>query len=372
MKKSIIATLTVATLLGGTIGIGDYAKAKETTNTVSLENTNISFKDVTKKSYAYDSIMYLAEKGIVKGYGNGYYGIKDNVTRGQVSALIARYLGLDTSKKYDNPYSDVKGHMFEKEILAVSDAKLMQGKGKGKFDPKATLTRAEMAQVLTNVFDLKVKANYDFHDMNEKHWANNAVRGLYSNGITKGTGDNKFNPSGKVTRGQYAEFLYRGIHLDENFEAKPIPKPEPPKPNKPQIEIDKEKEGWTFTTREEKHDFPLSPAHPETQPIIDQFLRDLKIDGNKITGKIPKYDNNKYTVTVRVSEGDDVKTYVAETIIKKSLTENHSNKLFSYNVTNKYPKAHIEFAIFFKKDASIPNSVYVDLNKKEVEWQNKR
>lgn len=190
------------------------------------------FKDVTEKSYAYDAIMYLTKEGIISGYGNGYYGLKDDVTRGQVAALIVRYLKLDTSKNFTNSYTDVEGDPFEKSILAVTDAGYMSGKGNHKFEPKATLTRAEMAVVLTNIFDLKVKADYEFHDMNNQHWANHAVKALYSNGITYGSGDFKYNPNDKVTREQYAEFLYRGIHLDPNFQAEPIP-PKPINVEKP-------------------------------------------------------------------------------------------------------------------------------------------
>lgn len=192
----------------------------------------VEFKDVTEESYAYEAIRYLTNEGIVAGYGNGYFGLKDDVTRGQVSALIVRYLQLDTSKDFENPYTDVEGNQFEDSILAVTDAGYMSGKGKDKFDPNETLTRAEMAVVLTNVFDLKVKADYEFHDMNEKHWANNAVKALYSNGITFGSGDYNYKPNQNVTREQYAEFLYRGINLDADFEAEPMPE-KPTKGEKP-------------------------------------------------------------------------------------------------------------------------------------------
>src|SRR5699024_5548837 len=164
---------------------------------------SVSFDDVTKDSFAYDSIMYLASEGIIKGYGNGKFGLKDDVTRGQVSALIARYLALDTDGSFDNPYTDVEGDMFEDEILAVSDAGYMQGIGHGKFDPEGVLTRAGMAKVLMNVFELDVKKEYDFHDVDEKHWGQEAIRALYSNGITLGTGNGLFKPDEDVTREQY-------------------------------------------------------------------------------------------------------------------------------------------------------------------------
>lgn len=328
----------------------------------------VTFKDVTKESYAYEAIMYLAERDIVKGYGNGYFGLKDEVTRGQVAALIARYLELNIDEEFQNPYNDVAGTMFEKEILAVTKAGLMKGKGQGNFDPNATLTRAEMAQVLTNVFDLKVKATYDFHDVSDNHWARDAIRALYSNGLTKGVGDWKFNPNGKVTREQYAEFLYRGIFLDENFVAEPIP--EPPKPGKPQVEIEKEAEGWTFVYDDRY--FELQPAHPETQAWLDQFIRDLKIEGNKVTGKIPKYDSGRYIALLNITEGNGYKFDIAETIAEFDPTKDHSNKTFTYTISGKYPIARLTFDFTLKEDFSISNALHVDLLTKTVYWENAR
>src|SRR5699024_1305588 len=213
-KKLVASSFILGTLV---LGGGSVLADKE---------ESVSFDDVTKDSFAYDSIMNLASEGIIKGYGNGRYGLKDDVTREQVAALIAHYLELDADKEYDNPYSDVEGAMLKQDVLAVTDAGYMQGIGHGKFDPEGVLTRAEMAEVLTNVFDLEVKKEYDFIDVNDKHWAQDSIRALYSNGITFGTGEGKFKAEDEVTREQYAEFLYRGIHLDEDYEPEPI-EPEP-------------------------------------------------------------------------------------------------------------------------------------------------
>lgn len=291
LKKKVIASLSVVALLGSPFA-GNFIKANEmnygnVVETTSVVLTDVSFKDVTKKSYAYDAIMYLAKEGIVAGYGNGYFGLKDNVTRGQVAALISRYKKLDTGKGFNNPYTDVKGNPFERAILAVTNEGYMSGKGKGKFDPNATLTRAEMAVVLTNVFDLKVKANYDFRDMDESHWANNAVRALYSNGLTFGSGDYKYNPNGKVTREQYAEFLYRGIHLDEDFEAEPIPN-DPKKPSTDEVT------GFTFG-----FNVDLEVGQSETLKLLVKYKNGSEKDVTSETNfeventKIVKLENGK-------------------------------------------------------------------------------
>lgn len=78
LKKKVIASLSAVALLGGSFA-GNFveaaAKPKYDANVLVKEASvkeNMSFKDVTKQSYAYEAIMYLSKEGIVQGYGNGY------------------------------------------------------------------------------------------------------------------------------------------------------------------------------------------------------------------------------------------------------------------------------------------------------------
>ncbi|WP_255294032.1 S-layer homology domain-containing protein [Bacillus wiedmannii] len=80
----------------------------------------------------------------------------------------------------------------------------------GRFNPKRTVTRAELVQTFKNAFGLNKKFDHQFNDT-QGHWANEAEEILYSNGITGGVGNNNFNPDGTVTREQLAVFLYRAI-----------------------------------------------------------------------------------------------------------------------------------------------------------------
>ncbi|OUB61998.1 S-layer protein [Bacillus thuringiensis serovar sylvestriensis] len=161
----------------------------------------------------------MAQNKIMTGYGNGYFGSADNVTREQLAAFLYRYLKPATTN--DNPYTDLNNTPFQKEILALTKSGIFSVNAAKTFNPKGTATRAEVATVLTKAFNLKVKANYEFNDM-KGHWANEYVKALYSNGIASGTGNKNFSPDAKVNREQMAMFLYRAIHLDENFKPSPI------------------------------------------------------------------------------------------------------------------------------------------------------
>ncbi|MBJ8059127.1 S-layer homology domain-containing protein [Bacillus cereus] len=181
---------------------------------VQAENT-VGFKDVPENHWSYKAIMDLKEKNIVAGYGNGMFGFGDNITRGQVARLIYAYLKPVDELTTQKPFTDIEGHMFEKEILALNKAGIMNGFGNGKFGPDNVLTREQLAVVLTKAFNFQATSTTTFKDVDKNYWATNAISALQENKITTGTGDNKFEPQSLVTREQYALFLYNAINKSE-------------------------------------------------------------------------------------------------------------------------------------------------------------
>lgn len=178
----------------------------------------VTFKDVPAGHWSYEAIQTLAEHEIMLGYGNGVFGFGHNVNREQVAALIYRALDLDEQfgedEVLESPYNDIvddNSTMFPFEVLAVTELGIFTGDENGNFRPKATLTRAEMAQVLTRAFGLQVQGPAGFKDVPKGHWAENAINAVGSNGISVGDGKGNFAPNMKVTREQYAQFLFNSM-----------------------------------------------------------------------------------------------------------------------------------------------------------------
>ncbi|PFI53333.1 cell surface protein [Bacillus sp. AFS075960] len=198
------------------------------TTLTSLTNVqaDTTFKDVPTDHWSYKAIMDLKEKNIVAGYGNGIYGFGDSITRGQVARLLYVYLKpVDVDAKFQNPFTDIKGTMFEKEILAITNAGIMSGYGNGKFGPNEVLNREQLAAVLTQAFQLKATTVTTFKDVDKNYWATKAISALQESKIAAGTGSNLFEPKRVVTREQYAQFLYNGIKSVNKPETKPETKP---------------------------------------------------------------------------------------------------------------------------------------------------
>lgn len=116
-----------------------------------------SFKDNQKGKWHFNGIEYCARMGIVKGYGNGNFGTDDFVTRQDMMTMLYRYalkqgLASNTSKTPLSTYTD-RGQVASYAQTPVNwclDAGVINGDSYTTVSPKATATRAQLAQVLMN------------------------------------------------------------------------------------------------------------------------------------------------------------------------------------------------------------------------------
>ncbi|EOG8707203.1 S-layer homology domain-containing protein [Bacillus paranthracis] len=211
--KKLVKIATSLALMGGIFVGANGVSANTGIIQKSSPNIMIKFDDVTTDHWAYDEITNLVHHRIMYGYGNGKFGTEDNITREQAAAVLYRALHVKRSATIGNPYGDIsaKSTMFPYEILRLTQLGIFKGDENGNFRPKDTLTRAELAQILTKAYELKTKSPHTFTDIPENHWARDAISALQSNKVAVGTGDGKFQPEMLVTRGQFAKFLQRSI-----------------------------------------------------------------------------------------------------------------------------------------------------------------
>ncbi|MGU7328585.1 S-layer homology domain-containing protein [Bacillus thuringiensis] len=239
MKKKLLTTATALTIMGTAV-LGTGASVNAADNTDSLK-----YNDVPANHWSTKAIYDLTNRKVVQGYGNNVFGFGDNVTRGQVARMIYTYVKpADADAGFKNPFTDIKGHMFEKEILALAKAGLVSGFGDGKYGPDDILTREQMAQVLTNAFKFKGTKTTKFADVDTNSWAYGAISALEENGVTIGTGGNMYSPQMHVTREAYSQFLYNSINVVEkkNPETKPEVKPEEKPETKPEVKPEEKPE----------------------------------------------------------------------------------------------------------------------------------
>ncbi len=182
----------------------------------SIENTcgrsgTSSFRDVPAGNIHQPTIACIEKAGITSGKGDGNYGPKELVSRGQIATFIMRTLDaagepIPEGRPCTNgPHAIGMSAMFEWGIFTS-----------GGCDDLAVVTRAEMAAWTVRAMKRPLgwsgpKGDFDyFNDDNnlsgDAQGANNAVAEL---GVVTGIGNDKFAPSNALRRDQMATFLAR-------------------------------------------------------------------------------------------------------------------------------------------------------------------
>lgn len=192
--------------------IADAEKAKANLLQALQANPPINFSDVPEKYWAAKAIEYASQLGIVEGKPNGQFKGSDNVTRAEFVSMIVRALGMDTTGQ-GGSFSDTDGHWADAAIRALHRAGIVQGTGKGAFNPNQEITRAEMSAILARVLNMsETNGASSFSDISG-HWAANNIDQLSQAGIVNGVSAGKFAPNDTATRDQSVAIIMRMLNI---------------------------------------------------------------------------------------------------------------------------------------------------------------
>lgn len=134
-------------------------------------------------------------------------------TRAEVAQVLAEKLNLTTTATTSS-YNDVNTSSSAfKAIQAVNEAGIFTGDAKGNFNPENSLTRAELAKVLVNAFELQPgQGTFKFTDVSSSYWAADSIQILAQHSITLGMGDGTFGISDHLTKTQLDLFISRAAN----------------------------------------------------------------------------------------------------------------------------------------------------------------
>lgn len=107
-------------------------------------------------------------------------------------------------------FSDIKGNEWYAPAVAYcADNGYMSGTGNNKFDPNGRVSRAQMAQILYNFAGRPDMTNAEnpFTDVKRDAWYGSAVLFAKTTGIVNGTSSTTYSPNNYITREQVAVML---------------------------------------------------------------------------------------------------------------------------------------------------------------------
>ena len=183
--------------------------------TLSLAvSANAAFKDVKDINETYaESAEVLANLGVFKGYEDGSFNPKGDITRAEVAAIVYRIYTGDVkdvqAKNYEtyNKFADMAGAGWAKGYIGYcANAAFIKGYPDGNFKPAGKVTGYE---ALTTI--LRAVGYDKNNEFTGADWALNVAQIAQKNGILDNVKGVDLNAP--ATREVVAELLFRAINV---------------------------------------------------------------------------------------------------------------------------------------------------------------
>lgn len=151
-------------------------------------------------------------KAYMTGYADGTFKPGNSITRAEAASIIARTFS-QSAVTAGVAYSDVPaGHWAAEAIGQVTRSGIMKGYGGGSFKPNQTITRAEMATILSRLITSAQDHAAGFSDI-AGHWAQAAVERMSQAGMITGYEDGTFRPDQTLTRAEAVTIVNRALDI---------------------------------------------------------------------------------------------------------------------------------------------------------------
>ncbi len=203
-------------------GTGSWSLGQECASTwdyynkaLSGDTTGLRFLDVTDERWSASYIDAVKKSGYMEGKSEYTFAPVDNITRAEFATTIARALKLNIQETSNTSYLDTNNHWARNYIEAVREAGIMTGYGDGYFMPNASITREEVAKVLSalGIDNIRVTDNVYFLDVNPKSWSYGYILDVVRKGFMQGYPGNTFSPGNTITREEIATVIARAFQL---------------------------------------------------------------------------------------------------------------------------------------------------------------
>lgn len=155
----------------------------------------------TQGHWAEAAIDRWSDYGIISGY-DGAFDPDGSITRAQMAAILSNTLGL--TETAGNPFGDVPADAwYTPYILRCYAAGVMAGDGVNA-NPDAIITREAAMTMICNALGIAPIEDADLSDFTDggktSDWAAPFVAALVKSGIVGGVGNNQLAPTGSMSR----------------------------------------------------------------------------------------------------------------------------------------------------------------------------
>ncbi|RNF39987.1 S8 family peptidase [Planococcus salinus] len=186
-------------------------QGKKVTEVLKLDVKQPAFPDVTMNAWYAPHISYLYSHDMMKGYTDGTFKPRKEITRAEALTLIGRAQGL-SSKQRNTRFTDVSfNNSASGYIQSAYEAGIIDGFPDGSFKPYQSVTRAEMAILIQNTyrFDYDDTKQMAFKDVHSRMASYEAIQALTQQDIARGVSSAYFDPVSYMNRFSFSVFMAR-------------------------------------------------------------------------------------------------------------------------------------------------------------------
>lgn len=195
------------------------------TNNVDLEELRKTMSDRLARNlylppvidiynhWAERDIQLARNLGWLGGYPDGTMQPDRPMARGEFASLLERALDLETASRSFR-YLDTANHWARESIATIANLGLVPLDGTRNFRPNDPITRAEMAQILNNLIEVRADKSYPFLDVPPGHPARGAIANVHQVNIMNGMDELHFKPAQPATRAQALAVILRLLKTD--------------------------------------------------------------------------------------------------------------------------------------------------------------
>ena len=190
-------SLMLAFVLAFFLGIPAFAAVEDT-----------GFSDVDAGAWYAEAVAYCREHGLMDGVGNNRFAPENSLTRAQLATVLYRIEGEPAVTGTDAFTDTDSGVWYSNAVLWISQQKIMEGYGGGRFGPNDPVTREQMTAILWRYAGSPTASPAALSDAaSASSYALTAINWAVSNGIVAPASGTSFVPKDNATRAQVAAAL---------------------------------------------------------------------------------------------------------------------------------------------------------------------
>lgn len=182
-------------------------------STVEVKKEEETFSDLDGYDWAKDAIVALKKEGMVSGYPDGSFMPQKSVTREEFVKMLITALGIGEFEENGTFSDVDQSAWYAPYVNTAVSYGIVSGVDENHFGVGCEISRQQMAVMVYRASEkIDLSASREYCEFDDEQmiadYARDAVRTLYCAGKINGVGNNLFAPEKSLTRAEAAKIIY--------------------------------------------------------------------------------------------------------------------------------------------------------------------